>query len=286
MEIEITHESSFVNMDAVITHNGERIVIPMGFKLRGNSLVDHVGQLVSELNQHWARRSDESKKNIFAMYRCLRRCWENRQDYSTDRVEENRVFVKEAVPYMQRLLNEHNVGILSAQLENLYQDIIPHSLPDDSNMPTVYTYEEYSQLLAMLLSIRSIWPAVEMLKSGMTSYPRDEKETLIWSELIQPGVNLYHSAALRRLHTYIDAYVKKNGHGDTNELVAKVMLRRLTKYPIVSAPEGTNVLAEIYKFVSMETHSGTDRDREKFDGKVDAPNKFYEAKFTKPGNNQ
>lgn len=258
MEIEITHTDSFVTKDAVIRNGNEQLVIPMGFRMRGSNLVDHDGQLVSELNQHWARRSEQSKRIIFNMYRCLSRCYENNRDYHNNSLHDDRVFVKVAAPYMQRLLNEHNTAILSAQLESLYQDIIPNCLPDHSEDPMLYTYEEYSQLLAVVLSMRSIWPAVEMLKHSMTNVEKDERDMLIWTNIMNEDACVYRNPAMIRLYEYIECFIKKNGaapgKGDVNVLLAKVMLRRFSKYPIVGAPQGVSLLSVCYNYVAQETH--------------------------------
>jgi hypothetical protein len=255
MQIEITHKDSFINMDAAITHNGEEIIIPMNYRFTGSVLFDHVGQLVSELNQNWSRRTDDSKNKMFKLYRCIRRCWDNHVDFTTGKLTDFETLADAVTPYMLELLSQHNIDMLVHHMDSWYKDVVPTDLPDRSDDPMVYTYEEYQELQAMMLSMRSIFPVLEMLRKAVPDYPLEAKLTRIHVNLMKGGTELYQSRPLYRLYTFVEAYVAKNGGGDPNTLMAALLYKRLTHYPLASAPHGASIITEIYKFLAVKTHS-------------------------------
>lgn len=253
MQIEITHKHSFVNMDAVITHNNEELIIPMNYRFTGNAYLDHPGQLVSELNQNWSRRTDDNKNRMFKLYRCIRRCWDNHLDYKTGKLDEFEVLVRSVAPYMVELLNNHNVDQLAHHMEDWYKDVVPEDLVDHSDDPMVYTYDDYKELQAAVLAMRSIWPAVEMLRSAVPDYRAGAKLMRIHVNVMAAGTDLYHSRAINRLYQFVEAYVRKNGAGDPNQLMAGLLFKRLTHYPLTSAPHGASLITDIYKFLANES---------------------------------
>lgn len=254
MQIEITHKDSFVNMDAIITHGKDQLVIPMNYRFTGTALLDQAGQLVSELNQHWSRRTDDSKNKLFRLYRCIRRCWDNHIDFGTGKLTDFDVLVESVTPYMLELLNQHNVELIAHHMDTWYKDVVPTDLPDHSDDPMLYTYEEYQELQAMMLSMRPLLPVIEMLRKAVPAYPMDEKLMRIHVSLMKGGTALYQSRPLYRLYTFVEAYVSKNGGGDPNMLMSALLYKRLTHYPLASAPHGSSIITDIYKFLSLETH--------------------------------
>ena len=256
MQIQIIHTTrSFVNMDAVISHGEETIVIPMNYRFTSRALFNDPNQLVAELNQHWSRRTEDSNNKIFKLYRCIARCWDNHEDFKTGKLSDYDVLVESVAPYMLELLTQHNIGLLAQHMDSWYGDVIPTDLPSQSHDPHIYTYGEYQELQAMLLSIRSIFPVLEMLLSVVPDYPAEDKLMRIHASLLKRDTALYESTALYRLHAYILAFMAKNGaSGDSNVLLTTLLYKRLTHYPLTSAPRGTSIIVNIYKFLSMAVH--------------------------------
>jgi uncharacterized protein YbgA (DUF1722 family) len=257
MQIELAHDSSFTSLDAIFTHGNEKVILPMGFRPTQIAELDHPGQLVTELNTHWQRRSEHSQDKLFRLYRCVYRCLENFRDRQEESEETYYNLLHEVSPYFAHILNEHNVEQLVNFIENHYTDSVPEVLPDISTDPCIYTYEEYKYLQAMVLALRSVWPIVAMLRNCLRGVTGDDRDIRIWTAMMDYKVNIYVEEPLERLRTFIRGYIERN-HEDpkmlnlVEEIAGKVLFGRLPHVPLMSAlPSSDDLITRVYKHMTQ-----------------------------------
>lgn len=257
MQIEITHNSSFVTLDAVITHKGETVVLPMGFRATHIPELDLPGQLVAELNTHWLRRSEHDQDKVFRLYRCVVRCLENYRDRQEESEETYYNLLNEVAPYFAHILNMHDVEKLVTFMENQYVDNVPEGLPDESTDPCVYTYDQYKTLQAMLVAMRSVWPIVAMLRNCLSGVTGDDRDVRIWTAMMDYKVSVYSDPWMEHLRTFIQCYIERNYEdkallGLVEEIMAKLLFGRLFHVPLMSAlPNSDSLTTRIFKHMTQ-----------------------------------
>lgn len=238
--------------------------------------------IFTELNAHWARRSEMDQQAILKLYQAALRCRSTYLDRSymesvslnrkTTRLDVVRDFLKSLRPIVNDLLALHDVQALTSFLRNtyLFPDIIQmfreQPAADDDIVRTYYR-QDYHELMALTLALRSVLPIFMMARATINGTKAFDGWMI--KHTVSRLSPLVKSPAYQKLHGFVSATVQYAKNTETvtpkevEEVMAQILITRLANVNIIActAPHGASAVSYIYSYIVQSVRTDGFRKR-------------------------
>lgn len=247
---------------------------------------DSTFDVFSQLNQFWARQTEEKQAAIFEIYRKIYD--EFHTSWSSQALAEGLTRLsKELMDHhpleeIRTWLYSDNVLILPADLKNEYE----HCIDTNTSPERTFTRKEYMELLTMSIAMRAMLPVWgEYILTIRSEIGNDFKEFNAFNLLADAPI--MHSAPVIKLTTYIKGNTEANANKESHILngitsadaprwmLSLVVIKRLCLADIRGTSPDHHLCRIVYRFLAQRTDSTSgsfeDRVRAKVSGHDGGP---------------